>query len=303
MCRLSKAMLAVGVFSLALAMSSLAGATGNSRSRSDGKRVDNRIVFANNHLCNGNDCGSGEIAVVNLNGSNFKRLTHNTVTEEAPAWSPDKRRIAFTRMPAIGSTRFGLWVMEADGHHQRRLPAPAFVTGPDWSPNGRLVAFTGGDPANSPGYAGLWTVNVRTGQLVRQIWGSSSYDAPAWSPDGTKIAFGSNQAGGEQIWVLRIRDHVLTQLTHGRTNNSSPAWSPDGRRLAVWRSGRLWVMRSDGSHARPLFTWADDFAWSADGKWIVFSLNGSLFAVHPNGSGRHVIRHEAGGWADAAPDG
>jgi hypothetical protein len=73
MSRLSKAMLVVGAFPLGLAMSSLAGATGNSQSRSEGKRVDTRIVFESNQLCDGNDCGNGEIAVMNLTGSGFKR--------------------------------------------------------------------------------------------------------------------------------------------------------------------------------------------------------------------------------------
>jgi TolB protein len=304
MCRLSKTMLVVGAFALALAMSSLVGATGNSQSRREGTRVDTRIVFTNNHLCKGNDCGKGEIAAINFNGTGFKRLTHNTVTDHGPAWSPGKRRIAFTSMPALGASRFGLWVMDANGRHQRRLPSPAFVTAPDWSPNGRAIVFGGGDSGNS-GFAGLWTENVRTGQLTRQIWSKSSSDAPAWSPDGTRIAFGSNRIGGEQIWVLRLRDHQLRQLTQGPTQSYTPVWSPDGRRIAVWRSGYIWVIRADGSHARRVGGPADEFTWSADGKWIVFSA-GSLYAIHPDGTGRHTIRHEAGGsngWVDLGPDG
>jgi hypothetical protein len=65
------------------------------------------------------------------------------------------------------------------------------------------------------------------------------------------------------------------------------------------------VIRADGSHARRVGVTADEFTWSADGKWIVFS-EGSLYAIHPDGTGRHMIRHEAGGlngWADTGPDG
>ena len=186
-------------------------------------------------------------------------------------------------------------------------PGPDFVTGPDWSPSGRQIVFSGG--TGQMGFAGLWTVNVKTGHLTRLLWGTSSIDEPAWSPDGTRIAFASNRSGTEQIWILRLRDHHLTQLTQptGEPPEMSyaPAWSPEGRWIAVWRRGYIWVMRADGSRARRVGGPADGFSWSADRKWIIFS-EASLYAIHPDGSGRHVIRHEAGGpnaWVDLGPDG
>ena len=278
--------------------SSLARAS--AESQREAKQVDTRIVFSNNHVCSWNDCSRGEIAVVNLNGTGFKRLTHNLVSEESAAWSPKKQRIAFYR-------NLNIWVMDAKGHHQRRLSGTAYANEPDWSPSGQSIVFSGG--SGGAGVAGLWTVNVRTGRVKRLISGEVSYDAPCWSPDGTRIAFGSNRSGTEQIWTLRLRDRRLTQLTQPvgepPTMSYTPAWSPDGRRLAVWRAGHIWTIRSDGSHARPVGVAADEFTWSADGKWIVFSA-GSLYAIHPDGSGRRVIRHEAGGpsgWVDLGPDG
>ena len=299
MTRLRKALLAIGALALLVVLTSSA-ANGSGQSAAKSPPIDTRIVFENNHLRDSNDCGNGESAVVNLNGRGFKRLTHNFVSEESVAWSPAKRRIAFRRDGRV-------WVMDANGRHQRRLPGPTFVTAPDWSPNGRLIVFGGGDPRT--GFSGLWTVNVQTGRLTRLLWGKTSYDGPAWSPDGSRIAFGSTRDGTEQIWTLRLRDHRLTQLTFptGRppVMSYTPAWSPDGRRIAVWRSGYIWVMRADGSHARRAGGPADEFTWSADGKWLVIG-HGSLYAMHPDGSARHTIRHEAGGpngWVDQGPDG
>jgi TolB protein len=298
MSRLSKAMLVVGTFSLTIAMSSLAGATGSSQSRRGGKRVDTRIVFANNHICAGGvgDCGRGEIAVINLNRSGFRRLTHNETSEASPAWSPLKRRIVFAR-------DFRIWLMDANGHHQRKLTDTLYAGDPDWSPNGRQIVFSG---SLATGNSGLWTLNVATGRKTRVFSDKASADVPAWSPDGTRIAFGSNRSGSEQIWILRLRDHHLTQLTQptGQPPEMSymPAWSPDGRRLAVWRAGYIWVIRADGNHARRVGGPADEFTWSADGKWMVFTEK-SLYAVHPDGSGRHLLRHEGGRWMDTGADG
>ena len=74
----------------------------------------------------------------------------------------------------------------------------------------------------------------------------------------------------------------LTQITRPISSphqmSYMPVWSPDGRRMAVWRDGHIWVIRADGSHARPVGVTADEFTWSADGKWIVFSEK-SLYAV------------------------
>ena len=71
---------------------------------------------------------------MNADGSNQKQLTQGF----APVWSPNGRRIAFLR----GSSRYQLYVMNADGSGQRQLaPSTAAEFDPDWSPDGRRIAF------------------------------------------------------------------------------------------------------------------------------------------------------------------
>jgi Tol biopolymer transport system component len=55
---------------------------------------------------------------------------------------------------------------------------------------------------------------------------------PAWSPDGSRIAFQSNAARNFVIWVIRHDGTNLTRLTTGPSNNEMPAWSPDGAQIA-----------------------------------------------------------------------
>ena len=75
--------------------------------------------------------------------------------------------------------------------------------------------------------------------------------APAWSPDGTRIAFTSYRDGNHEIYVMDADGRNVIRLT----NNSgwSPAWSPDGARIAFVSLGEgifdfgIYVMNADGS--------------------------------------------------------
>ena len=200
--------------------------------------------------------------------------------------------------------------MDAKGRHQRQLPVPQHQGAePDWSSDGHTIVFRMSS-STGEGFC-LWTINVQSGQLSQLTTTNTVSDlSPAWSPDGTRIAFARDM----KIWTIRMRDHHLTELTDGI--DATPVWSPDSRRIAFWHRGSLWVMNADGSHAHRAVTGRHraaggalaGFTWSADGKWVIFTVDrrGDLLAKHLNGSGLHVIRHDSGGpngWHDMEPDG
>jgi Tol biopolymer transport system component len=124
---------------------------------------------------------------------------------------------------------------------------------------------------------------------------------PAWSPDGTQLAFASAREGSYDIYVMNADGTGTTRLTSSNANDQGPTWSPDGSRIAFSRSrdgGHVWVMNADGTGARRL---TDDLAeegepaWSPDGRWIAYTHRASgsdareIWVSRPDGTGRRSL--------------
>ena len=139
---------------------------------------------------------------------------------------------------------------------------------------------------------------------------------PAWSPDGSTIAFASTRSGTSDLYSMSADGTGTRRLTSTEDDDGQPAWSPDGERIVFARGtpGRLFVMGADGAGARRLTDDEADEAepaWSPDGRWIAYARRdpGSsireLWLVRPDGSqGRPLTK--LGGIAQApswSPDG
>lgn len=101
--------------------------------------------------------------------------------------------------------------------------------------------------------------------------------SPAWSPDGTRLAFYSERDGNAEIYVMSARGAGVTRLTRTSADEGYPAWSPDGRTITFDsdRDGNfdVFAMDADGSNVRPLTRHkARDVSatWSPDGTKILF---------------------------------
>lgn len=100
---------------------------------------------------------------------------------------------------------------------------------------------------------------------------------PAWSPDGTRLAFYSGRSGNDDIWAINVDGSGEAQLTDDLASDRRPAWSPDGTKI-VFDSDRggshdIWIMNADGSDQKQLTTSPGEemFAsFSPDGSRIIF---------------------------------
>jgi len=173
--------------------------------------------------------------------------------------------------------------------------------------NGKIAFFSGTQ---------LWTVDPDGSNVSPLIdigsWFSDDPlfnfggPAPAWSPDGTKIAYVRNS----DIYVSNADGSNELRLTHnGRSEQ--PAWSPDGSKIVFSNGGWIFVMDADGGNPIQLSAAADhDPAWSPDGTRIAYAhedvnqntAGPAIYVMKANGTGKTKLHSPGRGWIDRAPD-
>ncbi|MEE3057399.1 MAG: S9 family peptidase [Pseudomonadota bacterium] len=161
------------------------------------------------------------------------------------------------------------------------------------SPNGKYVAYVrrSNDIMSDSSRANVWLASV-DGKSHRPLLSSKkSYYSIRWSPDGSRLAYLSNEEGKPQLYVRWMDTGQTALVTNVTSNPSNITWSPDGKHIAFTMSVDAkekpldikMPKKPDGAKWSPSFQYITKARYQADGRGILEPAYTHIFIVPADG--------------------
>jgi len=301
------------------------------------------------------DESRSRIWMVPAKGGDAVPLTAEDQSSSSPRWSPDGKYLAFKS--SRNDKPAQVWRLSRMGGEAVQVTKTVQSVGAfEWSPDSTRLVLVLQDPSAAElaaadedssnddkaappyvidrqqfkqDYVGyldrrrthLYLLDLASGQQTQMTFGDFDAEEPAWSPDGSRIAFTSNRTDNADtnyntdIWVIpstpAATPHSPLQITANPGSDGSPAWSPDGKWIAhttvaddeavnVYATQNLAVSAADGSGSKILTAELDRMTsrpqFSPDGRqvWFLLEDNGELALASIPAKGGKIQRHLQG---------
>jgi TolB protein len=225
-----------------------------------------RILFVQN----------GRIWLMDSDGMTPRALTPDGQTSLSPAWSPDGRRMAFTKLV---QGKGGIFISTLATGETVQVPGTetALNITPMFAPDGNHLVYAHSDEKGTDIFVA--TLGERASQRLT-VGRYADNLSPTYSPDGRRIAFISTRAGPPQLYVMAADgtdQELFAPFDFGVTGPSyAPEWSPDGSSVVFHRevSGtpQIFVLTVAGQRLRQITSQGrnEDATWAPDGRHLCF---------------------------------
>lgn len=211
-----------------------------------------------------------ELAMVDMDGSNPRRLTRAGSLNISPSWSRDGRYLYFTSYMMGGPDLFLLDLTTSRTWVVSRSPG-INLSGRD-SPDGKELLLT----LSKDGNPEIYRMDKASRAFTRLTQNRAIDVAPVWSPDGKRIAFVSDRNGNPHIFVMdRDGDHVK-RITFAGNHDGDPEWSPKGDLIAYTGKDekgvfQVYLVDPEGRESKQITFGSRDTmdpSWSPDGRFL-----------------------------------
>jgi WD40-like Beta Propeller Repeat len=201
----------------------------------------------------GGSSGEGKVFVVNADGSG-KHEVSGSSSAGGPNWTPDGSKVIFHQVQCSGTDCYSaIYTVNPDGTGKARIgPDPTTQNAPwrpGWSPDGSLIAYSGGPDPILSGSKDVYTMNTG-GFAETPLTGTLVDFFEDWSPDASKILGGHFPDGGPQRLYTINRDGSGQTFIDGV--GADAGFSPDGKRLASSNGSQISVSDVNGANITPL---------------------------------------------------
>ncbi len=180
--------------------------------------------------------GSYGLYVIDADGRNKRQLAADLMWLSNPIWLDDGETILYATSAQADGGDCLISTVKRDGSAFkevfRKIHSACRVSylNPALSPDGTHILFSLDDNADDK-YFQLYVMSLADGRLTKLTDKRATHAAPQWSPDGTQIAYVSNQDKQDEIYVMNADGSNPRRLTHRAGDDIAPQWLPDNQHL------------------------------------------------------------------------